>query len=229
MAIIGIVPAAGSALRLQPLERSKEVLEIAGRPVMDFLVERMRAGGADEIVAVTRPDKDDVAARAADLGLGVVLGEPRSVSESILLGLGTAARDDVALIGFPDTIWQPVDGFGRLRAALSGDIDVVLGTFGSREPERSDVVVLAGDRVARVDVKPPRPQSRLVWGCAVARVRALDGLERHDQPGVLFDELARARRVAAVRLVGDLVDIGTPEALARAREELDPPAPPQYE
>ncbi|HZB36129.1 MAG TPA: NTP transferase domain-containing protein [Gaiellaceae bacterium] len=55
--IVGVVPAAGHATRLQPLEGSKELLEIGGRPVFDYLVERLRAGGAEEIRVVTRPEK----------------------------------------------------------------------------------------------------------------------------------------------------------------------------
>ena len=51
------MPAAGHATRLQPLEGSKELLEIGGRPVFDYLVERLRAGGAEEIRVVTRPEK----------------------------------------------------------------------------------------------------------------------------------------------------------------------------
>ena len=43
--IIGVVPAAGYARRLQPLDRSKEVLEVKGRPVLDYLLDRMRAEG----------------------------------------------------------------------------------------------------------------------------------------------------------------------------------------
>jgi len=42
MDIVGVIPAAGHAIRLQPLSGSKELLEIGGRPVMDYLVERMR-------------------------------------------------------------------------------------------------------------------------------------------------------------------------------------------
>ena len=49
MAVIGVLPAAGHATRLQPLEGSKEVLEIAGRPVIDFIVERMRRGGCEQL------------------------------------------------------------------------------------------------------------------------------------------------------------------------------------
>lgn len=218
MAVVGLIPAAGLAERLQPLPGSKELLSVGGRPVMEALVDRMRAA-ADAIVVVTRPEKADVVEHARALGLRVVQGRPETVSQSLLLGLGAVGEDDEVLLGFPDTLWSPADGFVRLLASLA-NADVVLGVFDSAEPERSDVVVLHGTRVERVDVKPARPRTSLVWGCAAARRTALAGLERHDEPGFLFDELASEGRVRAVPFPGVMIDIGTTEALVRARREL---------
>jgi glucose-1-phosphate thymidylyltransferase len=218
MTVVGLIPAAGLAERLQPLAGSKELLPVGGRPIIDVLVDRMRAA-ADEIVVVTRPEKRDVVEHAEAFGLRVVEGRPATVSQSLLLGLRAVGEDDDVLLGFPDTLWSPADGFVQLLAVLE-DVDVALGVFESEEPERSDAVVLEGTRVEAVDVKPARPRSSLVWGCAAARRTALGGLERHDEPGFLFDELAREGRVHAVPFPGVMIDIGTSEALARARREL---------
>ena len=54
MAILGVVPAAGLATRLQPLPCSKELLRVGGAPVVDRLVAQLRAGGADTVRLVTR-------------------------------------------------------------------------------------------------------------------------------------------------------------------------------
>lgn len=215
MAVVGLIPAAGLAVRLQPLEGSKEMLSVGGRPVMDELVDRMREA-ADEIVVITRPEKQDVIEHSDELGLRVVQGRPVSVSESLLLGLRGITPEDDVLLGFPDTLWNPVDGFVQLLRALE-DADVALGVFQSAEPERSDVVTLDGIRVEAVDVKPEQPRSGLVWGCAAARATALVGLQDHDQPGHLFDELAGEGRVRAVPFSGTMIDVGTNEALARAQ------------
>src|SRR5689334_19765546 len=68
--VLGIVPAAGAASRLQPLAFSKEMLPVGStfdergieRPkaVSEFLVERMIAAGADRICFVISPEKDDI-------------------------------------------------------------------------------------------------------------------------------------------------------------------------
>jgi CTP:molybdopterin cytidylyltransferase MocA len=114
MRLVGVVPAAGHASRLQPLAGSKELLEVGGRPVLEYVVERMIAAGADEIRVVTRPDKPDVAEHARALGALVVVGEPSSSAESILLALEGLATDDLVMVGFPDTIWQPVSGLSHV-------------------------------------------------------------------------------------------------------------------
>lgn len=217
MAILGVVPAAGLATRLQPLPCSKELLRVGGAPVVDRLVAQLRAGGADTVRLVTRPDKQDLVEHARSLGVTVVLGTPSNVSESVLLGVAGAAPDDVALVGFPDTLWEPLDGFARLVPLVEAGADVALGLFHTEEPERCDVVVLDTDgRVRDIETKVPEPSSNLIWGCFAARVGALDGLADAPEPSVHLLRLVRAWRVASVFLAGEFVDIGTREAMAAA-------------
>src|SRR6185437_2682751 len=65
----GIIPAAGSGNRIQPLAFSKELLPVGSRfdgvserprAVSEYLVERMIAGGADKICFVISPSKFDI-------------------------------------------------------------------------------------------------------------------------------------------------------------------------
>jgi NDP-sugar pyrophosphorylase family protein len=185
---------------------------------MDYLLDRMRAGGCTEIRVVTRPEKQDVAAHARARGATVVLARPASVSESLLAGIEGLEPSVPVVFGFPDTLWEPLEGFARLLAKLEPGFEVALGIFRAEDPGRSDVVTLEGDRVTAIDVKPDRPASDLVWGCAAARANVLRGLEGRVEPGHYFDDLARNHLVRAVRLEDPFVDIGTPEALHRARE-----------
>src|SRR5688572_24065418 len=161
--VVGVVPAAGHARRLQPLEGSKEILTVRGRPLLEHLVERMRRAPCSELCVVTRPEKEDVIHLAVGLGARVVEGRPRTVAASLLLGLDGLEPDDVALVGFPDTLWEPVDGYARLLGRLRPPADVVLGLFEFAEPERSDVVEQGpAGAVRRVRSRPLRPSSNLV-------------------------------------------------------------------
>jgi len=216
MAVIGIVPAAGSATRLQPLQGSKEMYSVGGRAAMDYVLERMRAAPCADIRVVTRPEKTDVVAHAEAQDATVVLGSPQSVAESFLLGARGADADDILLLGFPDTIWEPPDGFAQVVAALGEGADVALGLFTTAEPERCDVALLGeGGRVTRVLVKPLSPPSEVIWGCAALRARVGADLAPADELGTSFDRLSREGRVAGVFLSAEYTDIGTKEALAR--------------
>jgi NDP-sugar pyrophosphorylase family protein len=218
MALVGLVPAAGMATRLQPLGCSKEMLPIAGRPVIDHLLERMHAVHCDEIRVVTRRDKWDVFAHVARGGATVIEARPASLSESLTAGLAGLAGDDVVLIGFPDTIWEPRDGYREVIALLRRGYDVGLGLFcpdPDELPRYEPVIAGVDGRVERIEFHPERPSSDWTWGIAAAPADVLRGLGGRE-PGVLFDELALAGRVGSVRLSAAYRDIGTPEGLRRA-------------
>jgi glucose-1-phosphate thymidylyltransferase len=220
---VGVIPAAGYAERLQPLSCSKEVYPVRGRAVMDYLIERLRAASCRELRVVTRPEKLDVVERARDAGATVIEGRPRTLAESLSLGLAQLDRSEVVLVGLPDTIWEPIDGFVRLLEQLEGATEVVLGVFESDEPERSDVVVLDADGLVRgIHVKEAETPGSLVWGCLAARVGALAGIERNAEPGRHLAMLAASGIVRAVQFPGKMIDIGTPESLERATAPKKP-------
>lgn len=224
MAIVGVIPAAGYARRLQPLSCSKEVYPIAGRPVIDYVAERMWRAGCSELRIVTRPEKTDVVEYARHHAAHIVEASPRSVCESILAGMRGLDDDDVVLLGFPDTIWEPADGYSPLIAAVQGSHELALGLFQTEDLERSDVVRF-GDAgtIAGVEVKPAVPPSSWIWGCCAARARILWGLEGFRDPGSYFDAVCRSRRVAGVRLSDAWIDIGTKTALRAAGGRGDRP------
>jgi NDP-sugar pyrophosphorylase family protein len=94
---VGVIPAAGRAERLQPLPCSKEVYPVGGRPVMDYVVERLRAADCRELRFVTRPDKADVVEHARELRAEVVMGEPpmlEQLDEAAGVVLGVFESDE---------------------------------------------------------------------------------------------------------------------------------------
>lgn len=194
---------------------------MGGSPMIDYAVDRLRAAAAEEIRVVVRPEKVDLVERARVLGLTVVEAWPPTLAESVLAGVAGLLEDDIVLLDLPDSIWEPVDGFKLLLRALTEETDVVLAVFRSAEPWRGDVVeVGSAERVLAVHAKAADPPGELIWGAAAARTGALADLGRYAQPGELFDGLARGGRVRAVRFPGEFIDIGTKEALARAREQF---------
>lgn len=216
MSIVGVVPAAGYAERLQPLDRSKELLEIAGRPIMDYVVERMRAGGGSEIRIVTRPEKHDVIAYVERIGAGLILGHPETINDSIALGLTGLAPDDIALLGFPDSVWEPLDGYAPLIEAVEQGKEAALGLFDVAVPGSDSLVLDDSGAIAEFHIKPEHPPSPWMWGCAAARVRALDGLTEVEWPSQHMDSVRRRGQLAAIPMSSEYVDIGTPQSLRDA-------------
>jgi NDP-sugar pyrophosphorylase family protein len=220
MEIVGVVPAAGYATRLQPLGGSKEVLPIKGKPVMDHLVERMRVGGATRVRVVTRAEKHDVIQHAGEIGAETVLGNPETVSDSILAGTAGLGDDDIVLIGFPDTLWEPGDGYVPLVRAVTAGCEVALGLFriDPADLPRSDVVVFGPESsIAGIDIKPATPRSEWIWGIAAVRAATLAELGRAEWPGGFFDLLCReGRNVRGFPLSDAWLDIGTKNALLLA-------------
>jgi glucose-1-phosphate thymidylyltransferase len=220
MAVVGVLPAAGYAVRLQPLECSKEMLEVEGRPVIDFLVERMRTARCDELRVVTRPEKEDLVSYAKSIGATVVFGNPATINESFALGMSGLDPKTIVLLGFPDSLWEPPDGFLPLLEAVERGEQIALGLFEAPGVQGSDFLELddAG-RIRHIEIKPRRPPSDWIWGCAAAVVGALEGLEREEWPSAFLNSLlGRGRELFAVPLSSAYLDIGTKASLRQARE-----------
>ena len=194
--MLGIVPAAGRARRLQPLAGSKELLplgcsgaaappEAAGgrlRAVSEYLIERMLAAGASRLCLIVAHDKSDLLrfygrAACADRCFFLVQPRPAGLCDAIFRAAPFARDGEPVLIGLPDTVWFPADAFAR---GLRDTVHLI--TFPVAHPEDFDAVIPAAPgRVARVEVKRPGSRRRRVWGAVTApaaEFRALAGFWR---------------------------------------------------
>jgi glucose-1-phosphate thymidylyltransferase len=170
----GIIPAAGKGTRIQPLAFSKELLPLAGhyadkverpRAVSDFLIERMIAGGVTRICFVISPEKSDILEYYGRSSCPAsicytVQPTPFGLCDAIFQALPVITPNEPVLIGLPDTIWFPTDGF----VALPDDRFSFL-LFPVRDPEFFDSVELDHEgRVTAIQVKQPNARSRWIWG-----------------------------------------------------------------
>jgi glucose-1-phosphate thymidylyltransferase len=235
----GIVPAAGAGSRIQPLAFSKELLPVGSRmvdgterprAVSEHLVERMIRGGAGRICFVISPGKSDIveyyggAVGAASICY-VVQPRPSGLCDALFRALPFVAPADEILVGLPDTVWFPEDGF----RALGGGLSFLL--FPVARPELFDAVV-ADDAgaVREIQVKAAAPATSWIWGAfrltgaILAELHALwrERGEVDAYVGTLVNAwLARGGRAQAVRAGEAYVDVGTlhgyHEALALLR------------
>jgi glucose-1-phosphate thymidylyltransferase len=224
----GIIPAAGAGSRIQPLAFSKELLPVGSRmegnierprAVSEYLVDRMVMGGANNICFVISPGKSDIMEYyGGSLGSTflsyVVQPRPAGLCDALFRAVPLINPSDPVLIGLPDTIWFPEDGF----CALSDDhLSFLL--FPVEHPEVFDAVVTDDNRnVREIQVKRANPDSSWIWGAFKMPGAVFHELyhlwierERRDEyMGTLVNAwLARGNIATAVRAGESYVDVGT--------------------
>ena len=224
----GIIPAAGRGSRIQPLAFSKELLPVGSlqdgdqerpRAVSEYLVERMIRAGTDKLCFVISPGKTDILEYygsrlwGADIAY-VVQPSAGGLCDAIFRALPLIREDEQVLIGLPDTIWSPADGFAR----LPGDALSLL-LFPVKHPELFDAVVTdAAGEVQEIQVKQAGARSNWIWGGIRMPGTILHQLhrlwqapERGDEYlGTLINAYLRAGgRAVGVKAGEAYVDVGT--------------------
>ncbi len=171
----GIVPAAGTGTRIQPLAFSKELLPVGSRidehgverprAVSEHLVERMLLAGVTRLCFVISPWKSDILQYYGGSVGGVpvayvIQNQAAGLCDAIFCAVPLVAEGEAVVIGLPDTVWFPA---GALRALPSDGLAFLL--FPVAQPELFDAVV-TGDsgQVRRIEVKQAAPSTDRVWG-----------------------------------------------------------------
>jgi dTDP-glucose pyrophosphorylase len=224
----GIIPAAGTGSRIQPLAFSKELLPVGcradgnierPRAVSEYLIERMICGGATRICFVISPGKSDIleyyggSVFSADVCYAVQ-PKPAGLCDAIFRALPMIHNDEHVLIGLPDTVWFPEDGLAQLP---DGEMSFLL--FPVDHPERFDAVVTDGDsNVVEIQVKRADARSKWIWGAFKmpgSTLHALHGLwlardRRDEYMGTLVNAfLELGGHARGVRAGEAYVDVGT--------------------
>ncbi len=240
MSTWGIVPAAGMGSRIQPLAFSKELLPVGSRTdggterpkaVSEYLIERMIRAGATKVCMVISPGKSDIVEYyGGSLGTAhvcyVVQPEPQGLCDALFRSLPLLGPGDQVLVGLPDTVWFPEDGFCRLDGSALSFL-----LFPVQHPELFDAVVTdEKGGVLEIQVKQQGASSSWVWGAfrMPAEVfQQLHGLwrERGGQDvyvGTLVNAwLARGGEARGVRAGESYVDVGTLHGYREAIQLLE--------
>jgi UTP--glucose-1-phosphate uridylyltransferase len=226
-----IVPVAGLATRLRPLSRGvpKALLPVAGRPVIQHIVDELAACGIERVVLVTGRGRAGFDAHFAGAGgpeiVYVEQPEPLGLGDAILRAAPEV--DGAFAIALGDALLghgAPVRALDRLAAAVQdgASVAVAVEEVAAADTVRYGIVVPAGDGepfpIAGV-VEKPAPEaapSRLaVAGRYVATPALLDALRATPLDGggelQLADALAGMDGIVGVRLAPgeERLDVGT--------------------
>ncbi len=239
-----LILAAGYATRLYPLTETtpKHLLEIGGRPMIDWVLERLDPlDGLDAVYLATNAKFAPAFAAwaAAREGGQVVVIDDGTTSEDDRLG----AIGDIGLVLDREAIDDDlivVAGDNLFTGRIEGLVDEgrrrerpVLAVYDVGDPELmsqfNTVETDTDGRITYFEEKPERARSTLAGIALYWYPREvlplihtyLGEANNPDQPGRLVEWLYTRTPVYTWELRGKWYDIGTPEQLEAARVEFD--------
>jgi dTDP-glucose pyrophosphorylase len=221
----GVIPAAGLGTRIQPLAFSKELLPVGTRnegaterprAVGEYLLERMLIAGVSRVCFVISPAKCDIVSYFGGQINGAsicyaIQQNPNGLCDAIFSTLPFIAPEDEVLVGLPDTVWFPAEGFKFLP---DGQFSFLL--FPVAQPELFDAVITNDSGlVQEIQVKQPAPASEWVWGAFKLSGKILADLHR------LWIRRQRSDQYIGTLVNAYLTDGGTALGIKRGDSYVD--------
>ena len=237
-----LILAAGYATRLYPLTENfpKPLLEVAGKPILDWLIEDLERGGeVSEYIVVSNHKFADIFRKWIDAHPcreKLFLVDDGSVSNETRLGavrdieLGIRSRgvnDDLLVMAGDNLLTFSLQGF--LDYAKEKGTSCVMRFY---QPDlaklhKSGVAeVVEQGRILSMEEKPAEPKSH--WCCPpfyiykkedlkLVDIGIAEGCET-DAPGSFIAWLCRRRKVHAWEMPGKRLDIGNLESYEEAKK-----------
>lgn len=157
--VSAVILAAGAGSRLGELGRrhSKAMVPVAGRPLLDWVIERLRAGGVGALVVV-RHGGDlalDAHLRARWPGAAIaVQGERRGIADALCQALPLLGDAPAYLACACDSLFAAADIAALIAAGADGNAAVGVLDLGVAATANRSAVRLDGDRVVDIVEKP---------------------------------------------------------------------------
>jgi MurNAc alpha-1-phosphate uridylyltransferase len=227
-----MVLAAGLGERMRPLtdRMPKPLVPVAGRPLIDHVLDRLAAAGIERAVVNVHYKADMIEHHLQDrTAPRIVISDEReellNTGGGVVKALGTIGTEPFIHVN-SDTIW--IDGVKPNLERLGGAFDPAtmdallllapvaasIGYFG-----RGDFTLAPDGRLTR---RAEREIAPFVYaGAAVLRPELFKEAPAGAFPlTALFDRAAAAGRLHGLRLEGVWMHVGTPEAIAQAEAAI---------
>jgi NDP-sugar pyrophosphorylase family protein len=235
-----VILAAGKGTRLKEVtgELPKPMLPLHGRPMVQHVVDRLRAAGIERFVLVVGYGREVIEGHfAGDDAVEFVVQKTPDGTGSAALAARAAIGDHPFLLCFADVLAEPGD-IGRVCRRLEEDerAEAVLAVIHCEDPYQGAAVYEERGVLQRIVEKPPRGTSATNWNSAglfAFRPTIFEALERlplskrgeYELTTAFEIMLAEGRRVLVEPLSGDWRDVGRPEDIAAAeRITTSPPS-----
>jgi len=232
-----IILAAGFATRLYPitLNKSKSLLEINNKPIIDYIVEKIEEiEDINEIIVITNNKfYQDFLNWKRDRKTLTIINDGVSDLEKRLGAIGDLLfvinekkiDDDFLLISgdnlFDYSLKEPYEIFKREGKNLSLFYDVK----NIEEAKRFGVALIENNTIIDFEEKPQNPKSTLCSSSTYFFKKSIINLKEFgrgivDQPGLFLQYLYKQVPVYAYITNGKWIDIGTKESFEKAQKEF---------
>jgi MurNAc alpha-1-phosphate uridylyltransferase len=227
-----MVLAAGLGQRMRPLtdNRPKPLIEVAGKPLLDHVLDRLAAARVERAVINVHYRAEQIMAHVAGRTRPqITISDERGV----LLNTGGGVVKALPLLGAApffhmnsDTIWidGPAPNLDRLAQAFdAANMDALLllaPTTGSIGYSGRGDFVMAPD--GRLQARGERDVAPFVYaGAAILSPALFQNAPAGEFPlTALFKRAQEQGRLHGLRLEGLWMHVGTPEAVAQAEEAI---------
>ncbi|MGI8479811.1 MAG: nucleotidyltransferase family protein [Gaiellaceae bacterium] len=231
-----LVLAAGYATRLYPLtrDRPKALLEVGGRPMLDHVLDRVRAMGVDETIVVTNakftPHFEEWASGMEGITIvndGTTSNEDRlgAIGDTAFVLDRTGLDDDLVVVAGDNLFGEDISGFAAYGQEMDAPVLAVhdVGDLG-RMHEYNQIEVDEEGRIVFFEEKPENARTTLAGVALYFYPRRTLPLIRQylaegnnpDQPGRLIEWMYPRTSVYTWRLPGAWYDLGSAETLQEA-------------
>jgi len=183
----GVVFAAGEGTRMRPLtaERPKGLVEVAGRPILDYCFETLVPLGVDELVVVVGYRGDDVVAhfgeRFGDVPISYARQEDRTgLAHAVLAAEPHVDGDFLAMNG--DNVYDaPLAPLVETHYDADADATLLVDTVSPDRAAKGGVFELDDGTIAGLVEKPEQaPSTRIPRGFYAFSPRIFDACRRVD-------------------------------------------------
>jgi NDP-sugar pyrophosphorylase family protein len=228
--------AGGRGERLLPLTSStpKCLVPIAGRPLLEYWVAALLDAGVRDAVINTHHLAERVRLELEQINARTRLRLRESYEPALLGSAGTLAQQRELADGAAELLIIYADNLSDVRLAellefhRSHELEMTMLLFHAPRPEACGIATLAPDgTIVSFIEKPAQPQSNLanagVYVMSPDLYREVAGYGAFDLAAQVLPRLIG--RMKGYVHAGYHLDIGTHEALARARADFASPAP----
>ena len=221
MGLVGIIPAAGVAERIDGLP--KYLLPVKEGYLLGVLCERMNEAGATDLLIGANPNNRNLLEHYAPANALVYTKFSKTMSETVLAAQPWCGKANV-LFGMPDSWWSNQGGYRWLAEELSEELPCCVAVWKARESQRGKLGMVMTQakwiegwqrqiqEVIAVKDKPgPTNSFRDLWGAMAWHPRFWEFIRPEDpHVGYAIERaVGSGVTVRAVSMNGEYWDCGT--------------------